>query len=363
MLKNPFTKTLINIILVLLVIFLFSLTKDFLGPIYKIIIFLLSPLILSIYLFYAFRPLRDKITQWTKRPTLAAVLTFILFIIITSFLFVITFNMLYTQTMVFFENIDFDQIQTYSKSPIVQKIQDNLPIKEITQQFETWLRNFSKDIPGKIRDILGNIGSFSSIALLVILGFFYLLKDEKLLVDTFDNMGLGQYQEDIKEIFSRIHHTLESYISAQILVAFILGILMFIGYLIIGVDYAISLAMIAMLMNFVPFIGPFLGAAPAVLVALTISPSMVLKVVIVSIVVQQAEGNLITPNIMGRKLDIHPFVVIIAVMVCINLFGLLGALIASPLYMVIKILIEGLQKIHAKKKKTQLQGQLDNKKL
>ena len=70
---------------------------------------------------------------------------------------------------------------------------------------------------------------------------------------------------------------------------------------------------------------------------------MIVKVIVVSVIVQQLEGNIITPNIMGSKLNIHPFVVIVAVMVCANLFGVLGALIASPLYMCIKIIVKGIR--------------------
>lgn len=363
MIKSSFTKGLINILLILLIIFLFSITRDFLGPIYNIIIFLLSPMILAIYIFYAFRPIRNKLTEFTKKPTLSAVLTFILFLVILSVLLFITFNMLYTQAMVFLNNINFDQLQSYSDAPIFQKIQETLPLKEITQRLEEWLQSLTQDIPGKIRDVIGNIGTFGSVTLLIVLGLFYLLKDEELIVENFNKISFGSYNKEVKEILSRIHQTLVTYISAQILVAFILGVLMFLGYLIIGLDYSISLALIAMLMNFIPFIGPWIGGLPAVLVAMTISPSMVLKVLIVSVIAQQLEGNIITPNIMGKKLDIHPFVVIIVVMVAINLFGLLGALIASPLYMVIKIIIEGVEKIRYKKRQEQFQSKEKTKEL
>lgn len=350
MIKSSFTKYLVNITLVLLIIFLFSITSDFLKPIYNVLMFLLTCLILSVYIFYAFRPIRDRLTQWTKKPTLSAALTFILFLIILAALLSATVNIIYTQSMVFLQGLNFEKILSLNRSELIDRLEDFVPLQDLVQRLQSWLQGSAGKIPSKIGGILGNIGSITSNSLIIILGFFYILKDEDLIVEKIQGFGFGTYHNDILEILSRIHKTLKTYIAGQILVAFVLGILMLIGYLIIGLDYAISLALIAMMMNFIPFIGPFLGAAPAVLVALTISPTMILKVIIVSIIVQQAEGNLITPNIMGKKLDIHPFIVILAVLVCINLFGILGALIASPLYMVIKIIIEGIRKVRMKKK-------------
>ena len=66
---------------------------------------------------------------------------------------------------------------------------------------------------------------------------------------------------------------------------------------------------------------------------------MILKVIIVAVLIQQLESNLVTPYVMGSKLPIHPFTVIVVVLVSINLFGIVGALIATPLYLSIKILV------------------------
>ena len=100
-------------------------------------------------------------------------------------------------------------------------------------------------------------------------------------------------------------HTLAQYITGQLLVALILGILSFIGYLIIGLPNALILTLIIMVTSFIPFIGAIVGALPAVLIGITSSFSLALKTIIVLIVVQQLEGNLITPDPSSR-LQIHP---------------------------------------------------------
>ncbi|MBS6525949.1 MAG: AI-2E family transporter [Peptoniphilaceae bacterium] len=343
MTKSKLNENLITVALIFLIILLFSTTRKFLSPVYNVIMSLIVPLILAIYIFYAFRPVRDKLTQWTKKPGLSAVLTFLLFIAITIGLFYVTFTMIYDQAASFFSDFDVKALASYSQSDFYKQINDYVPLGDYIAKFEAWLQGFAGDIPRLLGKGLSNIGAVGSLLLLMVLGLFYLLKDEDDAVKAIQYLARGKYYERIMDILGQIHRTLETYISGQILVACILGVLMFIGYTVIGLKYKLSLAAIALVFNFIPFIGPFLGAAPAVLVGLTMGGGMVMKVIVVSILVQQLEGNVITPNIMGNKLDIHPFVVIVAVMICANLFGVLGALIASPLYMCLKIIINGIR--------------------
>lgn len=350
MYKNSFTKTLVHIILILLIIFLFSLTRDFLGPIYSVIILLLTPLILSVYLFYAFRPIRNKLYQWTKSKNISALITFLLFILTIVVLLTVITSMIYSQSASFLQTFDLNQTIKSNNFKLPAPIEQYVPTNELINNLQSWLQKTIGSLPKQISNFVSNIGTIGSLGLLILLAFFYLLKDEEVLVENVKDINLGKYHKEILDIFRQIHETLEVYISGQITVVAILGILMFIGYKIIGIEYALSLALIAFVMDFIPFVGPFIGAAPAVLVGLTMGPGMVVKVIILTLVVQQIESNLVTPNVMGRKMDIHPFMVILVVLICMNLFGVLGALIATPLYMVIKIIFHGLQKIYYKKK-------------
>ncbi|MDO5301968.1 MAG: AI-2E family transporter [Tissierellia bacterium] len=340
--NSKFTRALIHIILVLLIILLFMLTRDFLNPVYSILSFLITPFILAIYIFYAFRPIRNRITKWTGRNTLAAVITFLLFIVFSVFLIFITTDLIINQFMSFVQTLDFDRLSLALNSIDLEVVNDYVDVQAYIDKAEQLLQQFAAQVPYRLQGLIGNLANIGSVLLLIIIGFFYLLKDEEEVSQSLAKLPMGPYTSDIRKILHEIHNTLEDYIAGQIFVAVLLGVLMFVGYLIIGLPYSFALALIAMLFNFIPFIGPFLGAVPAVVVALTMSPMMILKVALVSVVVQQLEGNVITPNIMGSKLDIHPFVVMISVLISMSLFGVLGALVATPLYMVIKIVITNL---------------------
>ncbi len=102
-------------------------------------------------------------------------------------------------------------------------------------------------------------------------------------------------------ILDDMHYAISSYIRGQIIVSLFIGIMLLIGYLIIGIKYAVLLAILAMIVNIVPYVGPIIAITPALIIAFIDSPTMVLKVIIVMMVVQLAEGKFISPQVMGKK--------------------------------------------------------------
>src|SRR5699024_7972312 len=131
-----------------------------------------------------------------------------------------------------------------------------------------------------------------------------------------------------------------SYIQGQIIVASCIGILLYIGYLIIGLDYAIILALTAAITSVVPYLGPTIAISPAIIIAIVHSPFMLLKLAIVWVAVQFLEGNFISPNIMGKTMKIHPLTIIIVLLVAGNLFGIIGVILGIPGYAIVKVLVQ-----------------------
>lgn len=344
------TKTLVQISLILLILFLLGKTTDVLRPLYDTILFLLAPLILSIYIFYALRPIRDKLIQWTHRKTLATSLTFILFLLILTVIIYVITNLVFEQLRLFLMTVDFEALRELGETNFVHKVDFPIPIERITHQLEQWFRSLSSKVPEAISSLISNVGALGTVTLLIFLAIFYLLKDEDLILDRLNQIKFGKYHETALNIGIKVHEALETYISGQITVAFILGFLMFLGYKIIGLPYAFSLGAITTVLSFIPFVGAIISGVPAVFVALTVSPQMIVYALLVTIIVQQVESNIITPNIMGKKLDIHPFIVIVMVLVMMRLFGVIGALIATPVYMIIRIIVSEVIKMKHQEK-------------
>ena len=129
-----------------------------------------------------------------------------------------------------------------------------------------------------------------------------------------------------------------SYIQGQIIVSFCIGILLFIGYSIIGLDYGLVLASIAAVTSVVPYLGPTIAISPAIIIAIITSPFMLLKLIIVWTLVQFIEGHFISPNIMGKTLKIHPLTIIFILLSAGNLLGIVGVILGIPGYAILKVL-------------------------
>jgi predicted PurR-regulated permease PerM len=145
------------------------------------------------------------------------------------------------------------------------------------------------------------------------------------------------HNERTKRSLAEINNQLASYVQGLGLVCFLVGVLAYIGFIIIGIEFALVLAVFVLITNVVPILGPFIGAVPAVLVAAIDSPFMILKVIIVIVIIQQLDAMVIRPQVVGRKLAISPLAIILIVLLAGRLGGLLGIILAVPIFTVIKI--------------------------
>jgi hypothetical protein len=103
---------------------------------------------------------------------------------------------------------------------------------------------------------------------------------------------------------------------------------------------ALILALIAGVMEAVPMIGPFLGAIPAAVIALSISPSKLVWVILATVIIQQLENNLLVPRVMRKAVGVNPFVSLLAIFTFSSFFGIIGALVAIPLAAIIQIILD-----------------------
>ena len=185
---------------------------------------------------------------------------------------------------------------------------------------------------------------FQAMFLLVLVPFFFIfmLKDHEKFAPNIYNLFSGERREWVKKTLGDIDNVLRSYIQGQFLISTILAILIFIGYKILGLEYTLLLAIFALFMNLIPFIGPWIAVAPALIIAYLEEPKLVIGVAIVTLVVQQIESNLITPNIMGKSLDIHPLTVITIILAAGNIAGFVGIIVAIPTYAVGKVIVRNI---------------------
>lgn len=233
-------------------------------------------------------------------------------------------------------------------------------------------KHFGRDILNlekfQVRDVFGKLGmsnfNFSSmlvgvkstfskifIAILVPIFVFYLLNDKEIFIKKLKELIPDKYREQSIEIGKQMDMSVFKYVKGKILMAVYVGVAVGIFLGIIGVDFALVIGIITMFADIIPYIGPFLGLAPATVFALLDSPTKAIFVIIMFLFLQWTENNIVGPKIMSDQLGYHPMIVLIITIAGGFLFGFIGMIFALPLVIAIEVVYRYyMENIKAKKK-------------
>jgi predicted PurR-regulated permease PerM len=146
-------------------------------------------------------------------------------------------------------------------------------------------------------------------------------------------------RESVSDLVAQMEAKVGAYIVGQAVLCVVIGFLALVAYVLIGLPNALVLALIAGVMEAVPMVGPMLGAIPAGMVALSISPQKFIWVIIATTIIQQLENSLLVPRVMKRTVGVNPFVTLLALFAFGNLFGMAGALMAIPMAAIIQVIL------------------------
>lgn len=199
--------------------------------------------------------------------------------------------------------------------------------------FQSELTSISKNAFSITLAVFDNI--LAIIFLLVIT--FYLLLERESLENRISTFFVG-HEERAKQLMIKIEEKLGSWLRGQMILSLIIGVLSYIGLTLLGIPYALPLALFSGIMEIVPVIGPIISAIPAVVLGFTISPVLGLGVAVMYFVIQQLENSLIVPQVMKRAVGLNPLFVILAIAVGSRLLGFGGALLAVPIAVVLQII-------------------------
>lgn len=187
----------------------------------------------------------------------------------------------------------------------------------------------------------GFLSSLLGVLTLLVLTFYLLLEWPKV-ISLLSGAFAGRQEKRIKGLLKNIERGLGAWVRGELVLMFAVGIITYVGLLLLGVPYALSLAVLAGLLEIIPIIGPILSAIPAILSAILVSPILAIAVVALYFIIQQLENNVIVPNVMRRAVGVNPLITIIALMVGAKLAGILGAVLAVPTVVFIRILLTDL---------------------
>jgi len=204
---------------------------------------------------------------------------------------------------------------------------------DVTKMFQSNLVQVGDTLSGYTGSVFSAItslfGGLATFFLVLVLCFYFSVKKDGL-KNLIHSVTPSKYQKYTMQLFVRIQDKLGLWLRGQLFLSVIIFSITWIGLFALGIRYSLVLALIAGITEIIPFIGPIIGAVPAVLLAFLQSPIDGLFVLILYIVIQQLENNVIVPKVMQKTVGLNPIVVILVILLGAKLAGVLGALLSIP---------------------------------
>ncbi|WP_270997708.1 AI-2E family transporter [Listeria seeligeri] len=341
----------IEVLAVVAVVFILLQMKYIFSPIGIIVSTLFMPILVAGFLFYLFNPLVLFLEKRKVPRILSVIIIFIAFIALIVLAIMQLGPTLADQVTELAKAIpgywqDFEKwLQGLSNNSSLQGVDLKAELEKLNISLPKIMSVVVDGVASSFGAIVSFVSGFVMILVTVPFIVFYMFKDGHKFVESSGKFFPAAIRTEAKQIIKEMNKTISTYISSQAIDCIVVGMFTFVGYLIIGQPYALLFGLIAGATNIIPYLGPFIGAAPAVIVALFTSPLQALLVIIVVTIVQQLDSNLLSPYIMGKSLSIHPLTIIIILIVAGNLAGIFGMILGVPVYAVIKTVIVNVNRL------------------
>lgn len=210
---------------------------------------------------------------------------------------------------------------------------------EIFNKLESIATNLTSSLPDLLVSIVTSLFSGIGVFAVGLIIGFYLLLDFDKNTDTLFSLVPKKYRSETKKCLNAVNKPLKRFVNGALIDCSIIFVVTTIGFSIIGLKAPLLFAVFCAITNVIPYAGPYIGGAPAVLVGLTQSPTIGIAVLIFIVVVQAVEGNLLQPFIMSKTTKLNPVTIILGLLVFGYFFGILGMILSTPIIGAIKELI------------------------
>lgn len=310
----------------------------------------LPPLILAFLLAFILDPVVDFLEQRARIPrTGATALVFL--VLIAAAVTAPVIAMPPVVRAVTLLNLDFvriaAQLDRFFSQPI-QVLQWQLDLRDVYREFQQGIRQFLAAVATGTVNVVFSFISTLFWVIFILLSSFYLTRDAHRIVAWLDNLAPASFREDFVRLRHKITEVWNAFLRGQLLLGLLIAVITTVVNTAIGLPNAPALGLLAGVLEFIPNIGPTIAAIPAILIALFQGSYWLplsnfwfaVLVAGVYVLIQQVEANLLIPRIMGRSLNLHPLVVLVAVILGGSLAGILGVLIAAPTVATLRVLAD-----------------------
>lgn len=340
-----FFKYATGIVLLLLITLLLYFTSPVFAPILKFITAIFLPILFSTFLYYILRPIVYFLNRWL--PSYLSI--FIVYIVLGSITALVI--IIYAPDIIeAISDVSPQKVESLKTniSGLISVTKGYIPHAYL-ETVENFIIKYLPDINAFIYRLSVNLlTTLASITISLILTpfvLFYFLKDDSRFSKFILRYSPEKFRNEIEAILKDIDQTISSFITTQITLAVAVGFFLMCGYLLIGLPHAIALALFGMVFYIIPFLGTFIAIIPALILGISISLYMAIKVVLVMVIAHFIDANFLTPRLMSSSLQIHPLTIILLLLAAGSLYGIFGMLLVTPTYAIIKAITWNFYKI------------------
>jgi len=340
--------TLLRIVLVLVVALFIYICSRILADwqilsLFKRIFSILSPLFIGLLIAWLFDPFIKKLQKKGVNRTLGTIFVYVIFL---SIIYLVLKIMIPTVSSQINDLVASVPAFLNSSKEWIDGLFDSLSkmtgydLQEAQTNIYDSINNLGNSLtvglPQTIMNLLSNTISGGANLLIGLLAGFYMSLDFGNVKQHLITSIPKRYRGDTRELLSRLNDNLRSYVQGTLKIMLILFIFQSIALGIAGLKAPMIFGLFCAVTNVIPYIGPYIGGAPAVIVGLSMSPMTGICVLIAVIIAQVLESNFLQPVVMGKTMKLHPVTIMIGLLFFGNFFGILGMIFATPIIAFIK---------------------------
>ncbi|REC31244.1 AI-2E family transporter [Enterococcus pseudoavium] len=335
------------IILSALAIYLLNMVSFIFRPLVVLISTVLPPMIFALLLYYLLNPVVNFLSKKGLSRTVSIILTY-----------VVIFGLLFfggTRLVPVIQDQAQELIKQFPKylddfQNSLKKFLDATPFADSSDQTLDSLDKLAKEalsyLGNNWQDGAKGLGTiFSAVSSTAITLFtgpiiaFFLIQSPHKLYNAVMELIPPRFRKDSSALIKIANQQLGAFLKGQVIASLLLGLIYWVVFLLLGLQFATVIALAAGILSIIPYIGSFLAFLPGLFIAFQASTFMVVKFVIAWFVVQLLHGDLVVPRVMGDRLKIHPITILVVLLVMGDLLGLVGVIFGIPIYSMIKLCV------------------------
>lgn len=303
---------------------------------------IILPFLIAIFFSYLVKPLVDVLEISLKSRGVAILLTFIIIFGLLAVIIIYFIPSFFTEIDQLIQNIPIyfkliNQWLTELNTKVLKQF--NVNIKDMLSSNIVNVEAITKQLLNKTFGVVKVFYANIIYYLLIPIISYYILRDWSKIAKWLKWLLPEKYRKEGLSIINDVNKVLHQYIRAQLIDAFIIGILSFLGFSLLSVKYAAVLGIITGIGNLIPYFGPIISSIPSLIIAFSDSSLKAILTAAFLLILQQIDSIFISPRVIGSRLGLHPLTVIISLLISNKLFGFISMFFAVPAVAVLKIII------------------------